>query len=420
MKVPVFLPGLLGSVVTLAMTTACGSAEKRSAENFSQTRGAGDIELSRETERLLIVDGLNPIVRVFDVAEKKVISNFLLSAQASVYTGPSGRFAYAVQSAANQISIIDGSLVFEDHGDHQHYDKFDPILMDQPLYGENPIHFVSHEGYVAAFFDNEGRALMMEEGSLLQAERKMVQIKTAMPHHGVALAWANSFLVTRPEVLPGSPRATPVGVDVFELNGNPTGETFGPCVSLHGEAVGSDAVVFGCDDGVLVLRSDSGGLSSTKLINPASPDATKRRVGTLAAHEKAPYFVGNFGPNLYAEIDVELSTFVYRNAPLDYTQFTFNADGSRLLFLGKNGELAVLDTSSRNILYQGKITSVATGLDYGARDPKMAVGKKFVYITSPSSGELVVFSLETFQEMGRFPIEGEPTKLTIMDFPGRT
>lgn len=420
MKDQVFLPGLLTSVVTLAMITACGSGEKRSTESFSQTLGAGDIELARETERLLIADGQDPIVRVFDVAEKKTVSNFPLSGKASVYTGPSSRFAYAVQSATNQISIVDGSLVFEDHGDHQHYDKFDPVLLDQPLYGENPIHFLSHEGYVAAFFDNEGRALMMEEGSLLQAERKMVQIKTAMPHHGVALAWADSFLVTRPELLPGSPRATPVGVDVYGHNGEPTGETFGPCVSLHGEAIRSDAVVFGCDDGVLVLRSASSGLSSTKLMNPAGPDATKRRVGTLVAHEKAPYFVGNFGANLYAEIDVEMGTFIYRNAPLDYTQFTFSADGSQLLFLGKNGELAVLDTNSRVVLHQSKVTSAATGVDYGARDPKMAVGKKFVYITNPGSGELVVFSLATLQEVGRFPVEGEPTKLTIMDFPGRT
>ncbi|MDQ3234735.1 MAG: hypothetical protein M3Q07_23260, partial [Pseudobdellovibrionaceae bacterium] len=54
-----------------------------------------------ETERLLIADGLNPIVRVFDVAEGAVISNFPVAGPATVYTGGSGRFAYAVQGAAN-------------------------------------------------------------------------------------------------------------------------------------------------------------------------------------------------------------------------------------------------------------------------------------------------------------------------------
>lgn len=415
-----FVPRLLTSTMTLVMVTGCGQGENRSENGSSQTLGTSDIELARETERLLIADGQAPIVRVFDVAEKKVISNFPVSGQANVYTGPSKRFGYAVQSATDQISIVDASLIFIDHGDHQHYDKYEPILLNQPLVGDNPIHFVGHDAYIAAFFDNEGRALMMEEASLLQAERKMVQIKTSMPHHGVALAWADSFLVTRAEVLPGSPRATPVAVDVYARDGQASGESFGPCLSLHGEAIRTDAVAFGCDDGVLVLRSVASGLSASKLINPPSPDAIKRRVGTLVAHESVPYFVGNYGPEFYAEIDAELGTFVYRKAPLDYAQFTFNADGSQLLFLGKNGELAVVDTKSRLVLHQSKLTSATTGVDYGARDPKMAAGKKFVYISNPAAGELVVFSLQSFQEAGRFPIEGEPTKLTIMDFPGRT
>jgi hypothetical protein len=378
------------------------------------------MELRRETERLLIADGKAPIVRVFDVAEGKVISNFPMSSSANLYSGPSKRFAYAVQSAADQISIVDGSLVFEDHGDHQHYDKYEPVLLDQPLYGDNPIHFVGHDGYVAAFFDNEGRALMMEEGSLLQAERNTIQIKTTMPHHGVALAWADVFLITRAEVLPGSPRATPVAVDIYKKDGEATGDSFGPCLSLHGEAARTDAVAFGCDDGVLILSSTSAELSSIKLFNPASPDSTKRRVGTLAAHDKVPYFVGNFGPQLYAEIDPSLGTFIYRDAPFDYSQFMFSVDGSQLLFLGKAGELAVIDTSSRQLLHQSTLTAAATGIDNGARDPRMVIGKKFAYVTNPASGELVVFSLSNFQEAARFPIEGEPTKLTIMDFPGRT
>jgi hypothetical protein len=50
----------------------------------------------------------------------------------------------------------------------------------------------------------------------------------------------------------------------------------------------------------------------------------------------------------------------------------------------------------------------------------MVIGKKFAYVTNPASGELVVFSLSNFQEAVRFSIEGEPTKLTIMDFPEGT
>ncbi len=415
-----FVPQALLTTLAMGMLTACGSSEQRTDNRASQTFAAEDIELARETERLLIADGQAPIVRVFDVAEKKVISNFPVSGQANVYSGPSKRFAYAVQSTTDQISIVDGALVFEDHGDHQHYDKYDPILLDQPLYGDNPIHFVSHEGYVAAFFDNEGRALMLEESTLLQAERRTIELKATQPHHGVALAWGDAFLMTRAEVLPGSPRATAVAVDVFSQDGVATGESFGPCVSLHGEAARTDALAFGCDDGVLIISSKEGVFSASKMLQPASPDTVKRRVGTLASHDNVPYFVGNFGPLFYAEIDPALGTFITRAAPLDYAQFMFSADGSQLLFLGKNGEIAVLDAKSRELLHQSKVTSAATGIDYGARDPKLAVGKKFAYITNPSSGELVIMNLANFKEAGRFRIEGEPTKLTILDFPGRT
>jgi len=414
MKELTFAPGLL---LALSLATACG--KQSDSTDGSQTNASLPVknELAGETERLLIADGQGQVVRVFDIAEGAVISNFPTGGAASVYTGNSGRFAYAVQSTANQVSIIDGSLVLEDHGDHQHYDKYDPILLDSPLSGNNPIHFVVHDSYAAAFFDNDGEALILDENSLLAAERATVRIKTAMPHHGVAVPFGGSILVSRPEVLPGSPRAVPVAVDVYTSEGALTGESFGPCVSLHGEAARSKEIAFGCDDGVLIVGAVADGFESSKLLNPASPDGTKRRVGTLAAHDEVPYFVGNFGAGFYAEIDASSGNFTPVAAPLDYAQFMFSKDGSRLLFLGKDGQLAVVDTATRELLHKAPVTAAATGVDYGARDPKMAAGKNFLYITHPSNGELIVFSLEKLKEVARFKIAGEPTKLTVMSFP---
>ncbi len=414
MKELTFAPGL---ILALSLATACG--KQSDSPGKSQTNESVPLksELAGETERLLIADGQGQVVRVFDIAEGAVISNFPTSGAASVYTGSSGRFAYAVQSTANQVSIVDGSLVFEDHGDHQHYDKYDPILLDSPLTGNNPIHFVVHDNLAAAFFDNDGEALILDENSLLAAERVTVRIKTSMPHHGVAVPFAGSILVSRAEVLPGSPRATPVGVDVYTGEGALTGESFGPCVSLHGEAARSKELAFGCDDGVLVVSAADDGFESIKLLNPISPDGTKRRVGTLAAHDAVPYFVGNFGAGFYAEIDAKSGTFTPVAAPLDYAQFMFSKDGSRLLFLGKDGQLAVVDTVTRELLHKSLMTAAATGVDYGARDPKMAAGKKFIYITHPANGELIVFSLATLKEVERFKLAGEPTKLTVLSFP---
>lgn len=406
---------LVPSLLAMVLLGACGQHSEKSsiAKSPDQTPGK---ELAAETERLLIADGKNSIVRVFDVAEGAVISSFPVAGPANVYTGGSGRFAYAVQSTANQVDIIDGSMIFEDHGDHQHYDKFDPILVDKPLSGNNPIHFVAHGQYVAAFFDNDGEALILDESSLLSAERSQVRIKTAMPHHGAAVPFGDAILVTRPELLPGAIKATPTGIGVYKANGEATGQVFGDCFSVHGEASLPNVVAFGCDNGVLLVQSSADEMTALKLQNP-SVDAEKRRVGTLIANEKLRFFVANFGLSKYAKINPETQAFEILNAPLDYAHFIFSKDGKHLLFLGKDGQLAVVDSISNELRHKSPVTAPATGLDYGARDAKFAAGKNYVYITNPATAELIVFSLSTMAEAGRFKIEGEPTKLTVLDFP---
>ncbi|MDQ3234734.1 MAG: hypothetical protein M3Q07_23255 [Pseudobdellovibrionaceae bacterium] len=270
-------------------------------------------------------------------------------------------------------------MIFEEHGDHQHYDKYDPILLDNPLSGNNPVHFVVHDQYVAAFFDNDGEALILDESSLLSAERIQIRIKTAIPHHGAAVPFGNSILVTRPEILPGAVKGTPTGIAVHKTNGEATGQIFEDCVSVHGEAALEDVVAFGCDNGVLLVKSSADELSALKLPNP-TVDAEKRRVGTVISNENVPFFVTNFGVGKFAKIDPEAQSFEIFDAPLDYAQFIFSKDGSHLLFLGKDGQLAVLDALSHELRYKSPVTMPATGLDYGASDAKIATGKNYIYI----------------------------------------
>ncbi|MDQ3234971.1 MAG: hypothetical protein M3Q07_24450 [Pseudobdellovibrionaceae bacterium] len=415
MKDITFTRHLVPFLFAIVLLGACGQRSETASTTKSPDQSPSN-ELAGETERLLIADGQNPIVRIFDVAEGAVISNFPVAGPASVYTGASGRFAYAVQSSANKVDIIDGSMIFEDHGDHQHYDKFDPILVDNPLSGNNPIHFVAHDQYVAAFFDNDGEALILDENSLLSIERSQIRIKTAMPHHGAAVPFGDSILVTRPELLPGATKGTPTGIEVYKTNGEATGQVFGDCFSVHGEASLQNVVAFGCDDGVLLVKSSADELSALKLKNPMI-DAEKRRVGTLISNENVSFFVANFGAGKYAKIDPESQSFEVFDAPLDYAQFIFTKDGGSLLFLGKDGQLAVVDALSGELKHKSPVTAAATGVDYGARDAKIAAGKNYVYLTNPATSELIVFSLSAMKEVGRFKVAGEPTKLTVLDFP---
>lgn len=410
---------------------ACGDSEQRSISDPIRSRDAATPDTSDDErdasapdedhepdpdtfERLLVADGVTPMVYLVDAASHETLASFGLAAVARVYRGALGRYGFAVQGEGNRVQIFDSGLVVEDHGDHVHHERGVPGLLTLALSGTRPVHFVPHDRHAAAFFDDDGVAHLLDETSLALASPNVLRIDTGMPHHGVALSFGNGFLASTPELIPPAERASPTGIAAYDATGKATGERFGECPSLHGEAALDEVAAFGCSDGVLLVEAGKT-LTARKLANPGVGGSPAPRVGTLAAHPDAPHIIGNFGGERLCIVDLTAGALRPVQVPAPYLQFGFDAHGEHILLLAKTGRLHILDANDLSEVTALDVTHAATDdSGHGARYPQFAVGAHAVYVTDPQDGKVVVVDLVQNAIVAEIPVPGTPTKIAVL------
>lgn len=206
----------------------------------------------------------------------------------------SGRFGFVLQRSGhlaasdplledNRVYIVDSGLEVEEHGDH-----FDPVTVNPMLLpyqlghggmGEdeeghyNPVHFVSHYGLTAIFYDGINPARSSDPAATMQPGFAVVyrdsdfEDKDRMepPHpvfrlnvgsysHGAAVAAHEKLVIVTVAEMDGS---LPNGVEIweghdhgdhvdFELVDDPDKVFAEGCPGLHGEAIWGPYVAFGC------------------------------------------------------------------------------------------------------------------------------------------------------------------------------
>lgn len=366
-------------------------------------------------ERLLVADAVEPVARIVDVEPDAVHASYNLAGIARVYAGSTGAYGYAVQGEADVVSVLSSGLSVVDHDDHVHEEREDASLLDYRLEGDYPVHFVAHDGLVALFFDNIGRAHVLDEATLGSATPRVRIVDSGMPHHGVALTFHDHILITVPELLNGATRATPVGIAVHDATGAATGQKFVGCTSLHGEATRDSFAAFGCAEGVLVVESSTQGFSGRVIPNPASTVTPAPRVGTLVGHHALPHFVGNFGAGALSAIDATSATITPHSVPEPYVQFDVDPSGEHIVLLTRKGELRILDARTFELGPLFAVTSAVTDdTGHGARYPQFGFGEHLLYVTDPARGQIHAVDLESQTVQRSLSVPGVPAKLTVL------
>ena len=212
----------------------------------------------------------------------------------SLKVASSGRFGLVLQRSGhlaandpflsdNRIYIVDSGLEVEEHGDH-----FDPVTVAPMLLpyqlghggmGEdeeghyNPVHFVSHYGLTAIFYDGINPARSSDPAATMQPGFAVVyrdsdfedKDRTEPPHpvfrlnvgsysHGAAVAAHDKLIIVTVAEMDGS---LPNGVEIWEGHDHGDHVDFElvpdddkvfaeGCPRLHGEAIWGPYVAFGC------------------------------------------------------------------------------------------------------------------------------------------------------------------------------
>jgi ABC-type Zn uptake system ZnuABC Zn-binding protein ZnuA len=359
-------------------------------------------------QRLLVADGVESVVHVVDLESGEVLETFELDATASIYTSPSGRYGFAVQTDGNLINVIDSGVYLEPHEDHFHTEVDAPELLDFTFEGPLPIHFVMHDGQIVVFTDDDGTATLFTEDNLMGEDAPLLTFETEAPHHGVGVPMGDVVLISNydPE---GD--GLPDGVDVVNLEGDVV-QTFEDCAGLHGEAVLDNGAAFACADGVMVVTRD--GDVFTSQVIPYPENAEETRAWGLAHDARSSYLVGDFGDSALVRIDSANGDTAAIELPAPLWEFRFHPDdASKLLILTIDGSVHVVDAASGTVESSTQVVEAFTvPEEWGEPRPSLATMPGHLLVSDPVHSEILIVHLDGMEVEGSYAVEGTPVGMT--------
>jgi hypothetical protein len=330
---------------------------------------------------------------------------------------PAGDGRHVLVSTGNAFRVFDAGVWTEKHGDHGHSYAVEPSLTAASFEASKAGHAVFHSGRTALFSDGSGKVELFDPAGLGESAGVLPDsdvYTTAEAHHGVAVPLeAGKLLVTLgdEESRRGiAVLAAGAGQDRAELVRNED------CPGVHGEAAaGPDAVVVGCEDGMLIYRDG-------KISKVASPDAYGR-MGNQAGSPRSLVVLGDYKVDKDAALErptrvslVNTETATLRLVELG-TSYSFRSLGrgaaGEALVLGTDGALRVIDPLT------GSITSTIPVVDAWEESetwqdprPTLFVQGSTAYVTEPASSAIHAVDLSSGKVAKSAELAHVPNELT--------
>lgn len=366
----------------------------------------------REAWRLFVADHVDPIVTAIDLETGETLDTFSLTSPARIY--PAATNVFALQGDANQVAAIKSGISLQDHGEHADIAIEPPALVDAPIEGDRPVHFVPHGDQVAIFFDGSGEVALANTDTWLSGDPAPITLETGKPHHGVAVPWKGGAIVSTPVEAEG---ALPSGFTIFNAAGAAVATTE-LCADIHGEATSGALVAFGCSDGVVVA---SGAEPAFRLL--PYDGLPQGRVGSLLGGTNMEYFLGNYGAQGVVLIDPAAEK-PFRLVEIPFARVDFRLDPKRLksaYLLLADGTVRELNVLSGSLGRSLAVTEpYATDGGHSAAMPRLAVAGDTIVVSDPARGKVHLVDIDSFTVTGALDIGGTPSSLVAIGGAGTT
>ncbi len=364
--------------------------------------------------RGFVADSQTGAVSVVDLLDGTVLERFELAGPGRLYAGPSGRYAFVVQQAANQVAVLDGGIAFEDHGEHDDIEVTAPALLPVVIEGAEPVHFNTGAGTVAVFFDGDGTAGLWREADLVEGKvEPLTTLSTAGAHHGVAKPLGDLVALSVPT--PGE--RLPDAVALVDHAGSKVVEV--PCARLHGEGATNRFTAFGCADGVAVF--DAGTQPPTGRFLAYGTDLPgERMVRNLRGAAHHTVLFGDFGVDGMVVIDpsAEAGDMTFVALPAPRMHFAMNPEPGDVAFvLVADGRLLKLSAFTGRLLAEASVTAPYS-MERGVVRPRVATAGPLVLVSDPAAGEVIVLEADDLQELRRVPVGGQPFDVLVLGGTG--
>lgn len=421
--------GMFPAVLTVSalLLSACGSTPGTDAGappgNSSDSTGSATAEANQAKEsqaptpRLVLTHDAG--ITVLDAKTLMPVDDMPLEGFNRL--SPAGDGRHVLVSTGDSFRVFDAGVWTEAHGDHGHSYVAAPRLTDRAFSASKAGHVVNHAGKTVLFNDGSGKAEVFDPAALTDA------LKTGLPatstyiapevHHGVAIALEDGkLLVTlgseegRSGLALLSAPAGDGGQGRSELLRNEE------CPGVHGEAVaGSETVVVGCEDGMLVYRDGA----FTKV---PSPDPYGR-MGNQAGSPDSPVILGDYKVDRDADLErptrislVNTDTGTLQLVDLG-TSYSFRSLGrgpaGEALVLGTDGALHVIDPTTGEVTAAISVVGAWTEPD-AWQDPRptLFVQGSTAYVTEPATSSIHAVDLNSGKVVKSAVLERAANELT--------
>jgi len=352
--------------------------------------------------RLLLGVANEPRVVVVSAVDGRELASFGTPAAGTVQQLADTQFAAVVHGAANRVTFLHSGLTAVDHGDHADLVEGQPYVLATVNTGQRPAHLASYGDDVVIFNDGDGSVAWFD-ARLFGASINYDQVQGPAPDHGAAVPFAGHVAVGL---------ITPGTMHVFDRGGVQRA-TFEGCERLHGQGLLHDRAVFGCVNGVLVVRQGAGGVFQARLLpNPAgSPEGA--RVGTLVTRGATDFLVGNFGEG-FAVIDPVALTLNTYEAPGTQVGGVFFAGGTSFARLGSDGYVRTYDAAGTEL---GAV-SVTNPVQSGGTNPAITALGDLAFVTDPAQRQVMLVDLSTATVVGHLHLDVVPAGVALLAIPG--
>jgi outer membrane protein assembly factor BamB len=379
---------------------------------------AATLEPAASFRRLVVTDAQNPTARLVDVASGTSLETYTLAGPASyVYTTNSGRYAVLHQRTQGVVNFVDAGVWAQ--GDVAW--RRSPQRLAFEVRDSLPTHANVNQGWVSVFFDGSGLAQWMRESDKLAGNPRIAfQLNTGGPHHSgsaTLVVGGQPFFIAAMRNPAGG---LPTTVAAFDAQGNEVARV-DDCPVMHGNTANANGVVFGCQDGMVIVKPNGASVSVTKHTFTAGEFAGLG-VRNAYAETDAPFLLGQLSAppgqpfqRVLAAINPATATLT-RFQPLDGDA----RDHWRALE-GASGRVSILGTDGALYVYNGltgqrihRVANVTPAIPTsGATTHQVVVADGVAYVASPSQGEVVEVDTQTGSVTRRLTVGGAPSRLAL-------
>lgn len=368
-------------------------------------------------QRLLVADATAPTARLLSLSNDATVSTFQLAGPASlVYRTHSGRFAVVQQRDANRVNFFDAGVWTDGAMGYRR----DATRLGFELTDGLPTHESVNGNWISIFMDGNGRAVWLNENDKIAgAPRVAFEVQTGGAHHsGSATFTVNGapYLVVAPLNPAGG---LPNSVEVRNQQGQVIASV-PDCPSMHGNNAISGGVVFGCQDGMVLVRANGGQVAAEKIV----PSGDMAGLGLRNAYSAsgASFILGQFSALPGQPTQRVLATInpvtgaigrlpALPDADVDHWRSIEPTKG-QIVLLGRSGSLYVYDAATRAL--QHTVRNVVPAIPAsGATTHQVDTVEDLAAVASPTTGEVVLVNIANGTVIRRINVGGAPSRLTI-------